>query len=72
MIYITFLCAGLYALGLYPEELDAENFNFQLPARTKIQHMYQKFLKEGNRNHRFLWCPARQQLLDSAFSNIIE
>ena len=53
MIYITFLHAGLYTLGLYPEELGPEKYYFQWPVRTKIQCMYQKFLKEGNGDNSF-------------------
>ena len=43
-------------LGLYPEELVPENLYFQLPARTKVQHMYQNILKEGNGDHKYLRC----------------
>ena len=56
MIYITFLYDGLSALGIYPEDLDPVNFCFQWPTRTKIQHMYQKFLKEGNGDQKYLRC----------------
>ena len=36
LLYITFIHSGLSTLGLYPEELDPENFYFQWPTRTKI------------------------------------
>ena len=45
LLYITFLHAGFSTLGLYREELDPENFYFQWPSRTKMQRLYQKFLK---------------------------
>ena len=51
LIYITFLHAGIYSIGLYPEELDPENFYFQWQDRTKVQHMYQ-FKKKGNGDHK--------------------
>ena len=53
LIYITFLHSGLYTRALYPEYIDCVNFYFQWPARTKIQRMYQKLLKEGNVNKKF-------------------
>ena len=45
LLYITFLHAGLSTLGIYPENIDSENFYFQWPDRTKMQRMYKKFLK---------------------------
>ena len=45
LLYITFLHAVLSTLGLYTEELHRGIFYFHWPARTKIQHMYHKFLK---------------------------
>ena len=52
LLYITFLHYVLSTFELYIEYLDPENSYFQWPDRTKMQHMYQKFLKEGNVNHK--------------------
>ena len=60
LIYITFLHDGLTNLGLYPEEIDTKQICFQWYTRTKMQHMYQNFLKEGNGDHNFLWCTVHQ------------
>ena len=46
IIYINFLHSGLSTLGLYHEEIEPENFYSQWPARTKMQCMYQKYLKK--------------------------
>ena len=53
IIYIKFLHDGLSSIGIYSEELDPENFYLQWPARTKIQHMYRKLLKDGNGDNEF-------------------
>ena len=57
LIYITFLHYGMSTLGLYTEELVSENFYFQWPSRTKMQHLYQNILKESNGDHKYLRCP---------------
>ena len=54
LLYITFLHTGLYTLGLYSEELDTENFYLQWPSRTKMQRIYQRFLKYGNGDNKFM------------------
>ena len=51
MLYITFLHSVMYNLGLYIEEIVPENLYFQWPSITKMQHMYQKFLKKDNGYH---------------------
>ena len=56
ILYITFICAGMSTLGLYPEELVTENFYFKWPTRTKMKLMYQNILKEGNGDHKYLRC----------------
>ena len=48
LLYITFLHAGMSTPGIYPEDIDLKIFYFQLPARTKIQHVYQNLFKEVN------------------------
>ena len=45
LLYIDFLHAVIYTLGLYYEKLVPEIFYFQWPARTKIQRFYQNILK---------------------------
>ena len=54
LFYITCLRDGISTLGIYPEEIVPENFHFQSPSRTKVQHVYQKILKEGNGDHNYL------------------
>ena len=44
-------------LGLYPEDNVTEIFYFQWPAKTKMQCMFQKILKEDNVDHKYLRCP---------------
>ena len=39
LIYITFIHAGMYTLGLYPEENVTETFYFLWPSRTEIKLM---------------------------------
>ena len=46
----------MYTIGLYHEELVPYNLYFQWPDRTKMQHMYQKLLKEGNGDNKYLRC----------------
>ena len=57
MLYINFLCAGMSTLGLYPEDIEPENSYSHWPSRKRMQHIYKKFLKEGNDDKRFLRCP---------------
>ena len=56
MPYIAFLHAGISIIGLYPEGLFLENFYFHWPSRTKMQHLYQKLLKEDNGYQKCLRC----------------
>ena len=44
-------------LGLYYEELVSENFYFKWTTRTKMKRFYQKILKEGNGDKKYLRCP---------------
>ena len=37
LIYTTFIHAGMYTLGLYPDEIVSETFYFRWPSRTKIK-----------------------------------
>ena len=53
LLLTTFIHDGLSNIGLYPEFIDPENFFLQWIDRTKMQRMYQKFLKEVNGNHKF-------------------
>ena len=48
-------------LGLYPEDNVTEIFYFQWPAKTKMQCMFQKILKEDNVDHNFLRCSYLQE-----------
>ena len=64
LLYIIFQCAGISDQVLYPEELVLGNFYFKCPGRTKIQQMYQKFLKEDYGYQKYLRCP---DLLDNNF-----
>ena len=54
LLYITFLHDGFSTLGLYPKDLDSYIFYFKWTARTKIQRMHKKFLKEVNGDHNYL------------------
>ena len=42
ILYINFMHSDESTIGLYPEYLDTENFYFQWPGRTKMQHIYQR------------------------------
>ena len=48
-------------LKLYPEELDPNFSYFQWSTRTKMQLLYQSFLKEGNGDQKYLRCPDLQE-----------
>ena len=61
MLYINFLCIVLSTLVPYTEEFDPENFYLQWPTRTKMQHMYENILKEGNYSHKFSRSPDLQE-----------
>ena len=52
IISINFLHSGESTIGIYPEDIDTENFYFQWPGRTKMQHTYQRIFKEGNSYHK--------------------
>ena len=54
LLYINLFHAELSALWLYSGELVSEKFYFQWLARIKIQCLYQKLLKEGNGNQKYL------------------
>ena len=41
----------------FPEDIDPENIFFQWPDRAKNWHIYQRIFKEGNGDHKYLWCP---------------
>ena len=43
--YINFLHTGLSTLGLYPEELNPENFYLKCPDITKMDHTHKNGLK---------------------------
>ena len=45
LLDITFLHSGTSTLGIYPEDIFAEIFYFQLPARTKMQRIYHNLFK---------------------------
>ena len=57
LLYITFLHAGWSTLGIYPENIDPENFYFQWPPRKKMQCLHHKIFKEGNGDQKLLRCP---------------
>ena len=52
ILYINFIHSGESTIGIYPEDLDTDNFYFQWPGRTKTQHIYHSTFKEGNIYHR--------------------
>ena len=52
LLYINFIHAGFFTLGLHPKYLFPENFYFQWHARTKMQCLYHNMLKEGNGNNK--------------------
>ena len=60
LLYIEFLHYGMCTIGIYPEDIVSEIFYFQWPARTKINCLYQKILKEGNGYQVYLRCPYLQ------------
>ena len=47
-------------IGLYPEELDPDNFYFWWIDRNIMQCIYQRPLKKGNIYHKFLKFPYIQ------------
>ena len=59
LLHINFFHAILSTFLLYPEEL-FQFLNFQWPFRKKMQCVYQKLLKEGNGDNKFLRCPYLQ------------
>ena len=60
LLYINFIHADMYTIGLYPGELVPENFYFLWPSRTKMQRIYKRLLKEGNGYHKYLRCSDLQ------------
>ena len=56
LLYIIFIHAGVYNIGLYPKDIVPENFHCHWPGRTKTKRIYQRLLKEVNANHRYLRC----------------
>ena len=57
LLYITFLCAEFFTLGLYHEELLPGKNYFQWPSRAKIKRVYQKLLKEVSGDNKYLRFP---------------
>ena len=57
ILYIAFLHAGMSTIGIYPEDINTENFFFQCTVRTTTHHIYHRLLKEENGNHKYLMCP---------------
>ena len=58
-------------LGLYPQDLKTDNFYFQRPGRIKRQCFYQKLLKEGNCDQKYLIClDLRDNKFEVLFSAI--
>ena len=48
----------MYTIGIYPEDIDPEHFFFWLHGSPKVHCIYQRFLKEGNIDNKYLRCPS--------------
>ena len=63
LLYINFLHEFMSTLGLYPEGISPEIFFFQWPGNTRIHCIYQRVLKEGNCDNKYL------RFLDLQYNN---